>query len=368
MEYEEFRRKASKVYAYTGWLTVSEAKESGLIPKEYHELFEDRCECGSVNVIAPNLRREMCCDPKCPTKSAYALAEMFSRYGIQDLGPARCGTIYKALRNVDFSRKSRGEKGLFLYNNYAEVLLVPWAQYPYDVRDVYGQTFAAGCVKIRETPVTFQQLVANLGIPSIHNNTDKIFNGINSAKELSDKAKEYGGLKSFLVSRGVHSPEVIYNLLSNIDTIAIAEYACRALKQSGLLKISVCMTGRVVCDGKSMTKSNFINKCNDLCVDSDGCQMIEIKNTSAMESVPFILYSTRSSSAKFRAGVNRGTVVDNLGKHEVLITVTQFYKILERAMNAWNKQKDIPEEEKISMMSLLKKQVDQTNLKEAQGF
>lgn len=368
MEFEEFRSKAGKVHAYSGWLTVEEAKSIDLIPKEYHEMFKDRCECGSVNIIAPNLRREMCCDPKCLTKSSYALAEMFSRYGVQDLGPARCNTIYKALRGADAAMKKRGEKGLFTFDNYAEVLLVPWERYPYVVQDVYGQIFAAACITVRETKVTFPQLVANLGIPAIHNNTDKIFNGINNMNEFKDKVKVSGGLTQFMVSRGIHSPEVIYNLFCNIETIAIAEYACRALKQSGYLKIPICMTGRVVCDGQSMTKSNFISKCNELCVDDAGRQMIEVRNTSAIESVPFILYTTRSSSAKFRTGINRGTVIDNLGKHKVLVTVTQFYKILERAMDEWNKQKNIPEMQKTDMLCLLRNQVSQMDLQEANGF
>lgn len=366
MEFEEFRRATARYRAYSGWISVADAKLMGMIPKEYNDLFKDYCICGSENIIASNLRREMCCDPRCEIKVSYALAEMFSRYGVQDLGPARCKTVYTALKAYDKFQKEHGKPGLFRFNSYTEVLLIPWSEYPMNASDNTARIFAGACAMIRSTKVTFPKLIGNLGIPSLHGNAEKIFDGINSVNELTEKIKSDGGIIQFMVRRGVHSPEIIYNVASNLDTIAIAEYACRqSLKQSGYIHMSVCITGRVVCDGVSMTKSAFIDKCNELCIDKDGHQMFEIKNTSGVSSVPFILYSAGSSSEKFRAGLARGTVIDELGTHKVLITVTQFYKLLEGAMMEWNKQKNT---QGADMMEVMREQVSKMTLQTAQAF
>lgn len=351
--FSECRKKFSKYNAYSGWITVEDAKLRGDIPPEYHAVFADKCECGSDNIIAPNLKREMCCDPKCPIKESYKLSEMFSRFGKLGLGYASCARIYNTLRNYDQKLKNAGEQGLFMYNAYTEVLMIPWEKYPSSIKDLaIGWDFFAACLEIRQHRMTFAQLVGSLGLTSLGSNSEKLFDGIDSFVQLSNSIKECGGVIPFCVRRGVGSPEIIFNIANALEDIAVAEFACRgALRRAGINKMSICITGSVKCNGISVTKANFINACNEVCIDSDGVPMLEIKNTSAVASVPFILYTNASSSAKYDTGKSRGKITDEFGTHEVLITTSQFYNWLKGAISEWNNRKNLPGADWIQILS-----------------
>lgn len=63
MLFSEFKEKYGKYQAYAGWVTIADAKDLDMIPEAYHNVFKNECECGSENIIAPNMKRLMCCDP-----------------------------------------------------------------------------------------------------------------------------------------------------------------------------------------------------------------------------------------------------------------------------------------------------------------
>ena len=332
-----------KYGAYLDWVSISEAKEMGLIPGQYWGIFAETCECGSENVISVNLRREMCCNPKCYVKEAFKLAEMFSRFGVLGLGYANCNSIYTALKRYDLQLKAAGKQGLFNYDSYTEVLLIPIDKFPASIRaSSVGIDFITACNKVRNTPVTFAQLVSKLGLAGIGSNADKLFGDINSSIELREKIKEDGGVQAFCVKRGMYSPELMLDVANSLQDIVIAEFACKAsMKRAGLYKMSVCITGRVVCDGKGMTKEQFIKECNEVCVDSNGVPMMEIKNVSGAATVPFVLYTTASCTEKFNVGRSRGIVHDEFGKHSALMTASDFYNWLKGAINRWNTERDL---------------------------
>lgn len=342
MDFKDCRERFRKFGAYSGWESIQGAKLMGDIPEQYWDVFADRCECGSENIIAPNLKREMCCDPRCCIKEAYKLAEMFSRFGVLGLGYANCNTVYTSLKKYDKALKDDGNEGLFQYHTYTEVLMVPWEKYPVGIKELsIGWDFFAACHSVRNTPKTFAQLVGSLGLSSLGTNAEKIFDGINSFSELKDEIQKEGSIQRFCAIRGVHSPEIILDIANSLEDIAVAEFACSAsLKKSGLNKMSVCITGRVVCNGQSMTKEQFIRNCNNLCIDSNGVPMLEIKNVSGAGTVPFVLYTTPSGTEKYNTGRSRGKTYDEYGEHAVLMTVSEFYNWLKGAMDEWNIQKD----------------------------
>lgn len=338
MLFSEFKEKYGKYQAYAGWITIEDAKECGMIPEAYNSVFENVCECGSENIIAPNLKRMTCCDPDCYIKVGYKLAEMFSRAGFIGLGYATCSNVYKSLRNYDESRKKAGLDGLFKTNSYTEVLLVPWESYPPDVASTSaGFNFNQACHLVCNTVKTFSQLVGSLGLTGLGSNTDKIFDGINSLDEWIEKVNEAGGLTKFCVRRGVTSYDIIFNIACGAEAIGVASIACNGvIRRKGLIPLDVCITGRVVVDGEKMTKDSFIQMCNKLCIDKNGVQLLEIKNTSGPATAPFVLYTTQSGSAKFNAGKRRGIAFDEFGRHPVLITVSEFYHWLKEGVESWN--------------------------------
>ena len=338
MLFSEFKEKYNKFQPYLGWVTVEEAKKCGMIPEAYDKVFGNLCECGSENIISPNLKRMTCCDPNCHIKVGYQLAEMFSRAGYVGLGYATCSNVYKSLRNYDESRKKSGLEGLFKTNSYTEVLLIPWESYPVDVAmTVAGSNFNQACHLVCNTVKTFSQLVGSLGLTGLGTNTDKIFAGINSLDEWIAAVKKAGGLEPFCIQRGVTSYDIIFNIACGAEAIGVASIACNgSIRRRGIIPLDVCITGRVVVDGEKMTKDAFIQRCNAMCVDKNGVQLLEIKNTSGPATAPFVLYTTQSGSAKFNAGKRRGVIFDDFGKHPVLVTVSEFYHWLKEGMESWN--------------------------------
>lgn len=100
MLFDEVLKLDEKFSAFKDWMTVFQAKKEGIIPTNFHEYFEDDCQCGSENIINRDLTQLMCCNPKCKIKQGFALAEMFHRFGIKGLGSATCSSIYSDRKSV----------------------------------------------------------------------------------------------------------------------------------------------------------------------------------------------------------------------------------------------------------------------------
>lgn len=369
MKAEEFRQKRAKYGAVGDWISVKDAKDCGLIPEAFHNIFKDTCECGSDFIITPNLKTEMCCDPRCFIKTSYQLAEMFSRSGVDGLGYSSCNTVYRALLNHDKALKERGEEGLFRFHTYTEVLLVPWDKYPMSIKStVVGSEFYSACLRVRSQPVTFPQLVSKLGLASIGSNANKIFDGVNSFAEWKHAVETAGGIAQFCYRQGVYAPDVILSVVNSIEDIAIAEHAC-ALRQSGLLQFKVCITGAVRVNGVSYTKAKFIEACNDLCVDSEGTRLLELSNMSGAATPPFVLYSAQSGSAKYNTGASRGKITDEFGTHDVLMTTTDFYNWLKASIDTWNKNiREEHSEEWLQIMSKELQMMTSSKMEKIQSF
>ena len=126
-----------KYGAFYQYVTIRDAKEMGIIPKQYEEVFPDFCECGSENIIKKSLTQAMCCDPRCKVKLAYALSEMFSRFGVKGVGDETCKKmiygIYDKLK----------------YKSHLEVFLLEYADYPSSlIYTAAGENLAAACESV----------------------------------------------------------------------------------------------------------------------------------------------------------------------------------------------------------------------------
>lgn len=339
MLFSEFKETYKDYYAYQDWITVERAKELEIIPEKYWEFFSNTCECGSENIISGSLTQEMCCNPNCIIKQGYQLAEMFKSFKINGLGAATCSKIYRALLNKDHYLKAHGKKGLFAYNTIVEVLMVQWADYPQEIKNLSKtMDFFNACVMIQQKVVTFPQLIASLGLQSLGSNANDIFDGINSFAELSQEIKKAGSVIRFCELRGISSREKMLHIKLALESIAVADFIFSGnVRKQGLQKINVCVTGAIYLKGQSIVNKNvFIEKCNALCVDKNNVQLFEFNMCSAVRSAPFIIYSVPSNSSKFNAGRERGVVTDQFGEHPVLITADDFYNLIERKMEEWN--------------------------------
>lgn len=334
-------KQSDRENAFRQWMTVHEAKVLGDIPEKYWDFFTDTCTCGSENIIRRNLKAITCCNPKCPIKQGFALAELLTRFGVKGLKEATCSKIYKEFLKKDKHLKEQGEKGILISDSYIAALAVNWPDYPAEVAaTAKGTEFFNACIQIRNMPVTFPTLVANLAIPSIGSNAEKLVAGFSDFGQLFHAVKLAGTPQQFCISRGFYSETVAFNFRNSLFDIATADAVFRnSLQPEGLMKLNVCMTGMIFHKNVKTTKDAYIKKCNSLCK-IDSIQIIEVKMTTAKETNPFILYSRESSDAKYLAGLNRGVIKDEFGEHPVLLHTDTFYKFLEKVVLLWGQQKE----------------------------
>ena len=92
MIYDEFK-KLDEYNAFAEFISVSQAKSSGIIPESFHNIFQDKCKCGSDFIISENLTQLQCCDPRCKIKMGHTLADILARFDCKNLGPATCLSI-----------------------------------------------------------------------------------------------------------------------------------------------------------------------------------------------------------------------------------------------------------------------------------
>lgn len=355
MLFKELRDKHDRYGAFTHWVTVNHAKRMGLIPDKFFDFFKDDCECGGENIITYSLTQEMCCDPNCIIKTGYRLAKLFENFSIKGVGPATCSMVYKSLLQQNQIKIDRGEEPIFKTNSYIEVLSIPLSEYPMNCRNVAGSNFFSACRMILDKSITFPDLIGKLGLTTLGSNSANLFDGINNFDDLRAEILKYGNVAAFCTSRGSHAPMVSFNVANSLEDIYVASVLFTNIRRTGLEKVEICMTGRITLNGVSITKAEFVNKCNELCKDNNGVQLYEIKNTSAIMSVPYVVYSVESNSAKFQQGKRRGTIIDSFGEHKVLVTADEFYKILGGKMQSWNStlmEREVQDSQMDSQMNL----------------
>lgn len=339
--------------AFSGWIPVRQAKEDRLIPEQFHKYFNDKCSCGSEIIIKNTITEMTCCDLHCPVKTGYRVAEMLHRFGIKGLKEATCSKIYTALLAENERQIKDGNNPIMEFDSYIAVLTVPWSAYPFSVKSTAkGAEFYAACQSVLKRTLTFSQMVSYLAIPELNAVSDKLFAGYSSFAEMLDDMKACGSVMRFCFQRGVESASLIYNLRNSLDDICIASIIFNeSLRNKGRVDLSICMTGSIVHNGSRTTKEKFLNKCNQLVIDSRGVQLFEITMNAAEKSNPFILFSNPSGDRKYVTGADRGVITDDYGEHPVLLHVNKFYNFLERVMMKWNEEiKTRPVEELNSLL------------------
>lgn len=301
---EDVKKEYSNYMYLYDYITIKEAKATGLIPAEYVDpenpeggIFPNYCLCGSENAISRNLKHARCCDPRCKIKVGLQLSKIFTDFGIKGVGDSICTTM--VFRMWDDMK----------YKSPIEIIAMPFEKYPVDIQcSVAGQTFRNACVEIKDTEMTFAEMVTHLSIEGIGSVSKKLFVGINSIEDLISAVEKQGSLKDFCTIRGVYDRNVITNLYMSLQDILLAQqYFGLTLRNTGKVSIEIAITGRVYIKGCHLTKSDFVRLCNRVAVLEDGTQLFEVtQKSSATQSVSFVIADTPSNSAKYRIGKSRG--------------------------------------------------------------
>lgn len=301
----EFSEVFNAYHTFDDFVTVEEAKRIGIIPPALVRndsgdlnIFPDRCVCGSQNIISRNLKRAMCCNPRCKIKLGYALAELFSRFGVKGIGDKTC------LKMID------GVYDKLTYKSHLEVFLMPYSKYPASLYGtVAGDSIYAACINIRQHSMTFAGMISMIGLPELNTSAGDIFRGINSFTQLYNEMKQAGGVARYCSNRGVYDPNKIYWLYTSLADIMIAEKIFPKLRNEGIRKIRICITGMVSINGNRVTKKEFVDFCNKVACYDDGTQLFEIENTSAKESCLYVVADYPSTTSKYLAGAARGVII-----------------------------------------------------------
>lgn len=331
MTVSEFKEKHDHYAAYVDWVSVADAKASGLIPEAYQDYFPDLCDCGSENMIKNNLRQITCCDPKCFQKEACQMSEFLTRSNIKGFGDATCLAVLQSFRNYDKYLTEHGRDSILPTGSFLDVFDVPEEQWPFSVGSAINTDFAAAVEHLKNENIIFPELIRRLGVASLGSNAIKIFDGMSSSRDLLASLKSHGGVRQMCYSAGVYAPMIINNVYESLIDIANAERIFHSsLRIQGLVPIDVCITGSSVLQGVSLTKSQLVDVLNRASIGQSGIQYFEFHMCTALQSAPFILYTYESNTAKYRAGKARGTIQDEFGEHPVLMQMDEFFNLLQK--------------------------------------
>jgi hypothetical protein len=393
MKFNEMKAKYDEFNAFSDFCTVEHAKQIDLIPVAWHDVFPNKCSCGSEMIINLARTKFTCCNPRCRIKQGFALSELFSRFNIKGIADATCSDVYEMLQRKNEERTSQGEKPLFLSDSYVEILNVDEKDYPISFQQsAKGMEFIDGINSMKNCSLTFSEMVSRLGLPEFDSTAKKLFSDINSFEELMTTIKAENGIYNFCSRRGVYAVQKMFWLKVSLQDIAVAWFIFgEQSRMHGLQNLDICITGSVFYNGSKYTKSDFIKICNahayshsmseilkeifkdnsmieyedfikickelkceintqkfetinqnelfELIDQSEldfAVQLYEINMTTAKKSVPYIVGDTPSSSSKYLEGLRRGVEIDSDGNsHKVLVTSNELISEIDNKVKIW---------------------------------
>lgn len=327
MKFEEFKKK-DDVKAFDDFISVKEAKALGIIPKEYDEIFNEECQCGSDMIIKTNRKQLMCCDPRCKIKLGYMLAEVFARFEVADLGPKTCKSII--VQTYDRLK----------YKSHLEPLLMEPEVYPRVLAGSKGIDFVYGVNKIKTSKLTFGSLIARLGLPSLDKTAGDMFDEYPNVDSFVADVSKHKGVINLLESKGIHDLKKAFYIKEFLPELYLAEILMQGnLKDLAVSKIEVCLTGRLSFDGMAITKGAFLEYLNTKSIAKDGKVLYEFSKSTAKETVPYIIYSKKSADDKFLTGLRRQKVEDTAktGK-QILIKPEELYEKVRKVVEIYERE------------------------------
>ncbi len=332
MQFNEMRNNFDKMGAFLNFISVREAKEVGIIPDFAAEYFPERCQCGSEMILDKFSRaRLQCCNPFCSVKQAYMLSEMFRRFGIKGLGSG------KAARILGFFAAQLTSA------SYVEILTIEPEHYPVSIRgSELEMLLLVGRNLMLSRQMTFAEMVSKLGLPELGLSvSNKIFGGYGSFMEFIEASKQAGSLRKLFFAKGVGDQTKLFWVANRLKDIGLANlFFQNVIRQQGLCKLPICITGSVILNGSKMTKQAFISLLNESGRTRAGIPLFEVEMNSAMNTNPFIVYSEPSCTTKYMAGVKREQEADKLRVRgfevpKILVTPSELLEYIRNAVKEW---------------------------------
>ncbi|MEG2262760.1 MAG: hypothetical protein RSC68_00130 [Acinetobacter sp.] len=283
-----------------GFVTVADAKASGLIPEKYHSIFYEKCKvCNSDMVISDTLTVLQCGNPRCFTRLAGQMQGMLSDLGVKGWGTIKC---------LDYIRDNK-------FDSIIEVLIDP----PGEFRNIKEL--------IASFNFTYTQLIQLLHIPWLGTKLTDLLQGINSYDELIDAAAKHGSLYEFCRMR-LGGEAVPQRVAEAIETYSVEfqymEQMVAPVKQAKR-QLKIAITGYITqvtdSNGGKLTKEAYIHCLNDIARESG----LEIIKSDAVASVAFIVADYEASTSKYLTGKERGCLITSSGLMEAVRGLSEKY-------------------------------------------
>lgn len=327
MNLEQLREK-DPAGAFSDFIEVADAKVELKIPEDFWDQFPDKCECGSSMIITNNLKRIMCCNPRCKIKVGLSLEYVFSNFQCKGIGERTCRTIanyaYDTLK----------------YKSHLELLNLGDSRIAPSINGSYFVTYHQSVNKVKNTPLTFAQMISKIGIPEFEGTALSVFEGINNSEELIRQIQIRGDVTNFLAYKGVYDPAKVFYLREFLLDIAYAEKKLfNRLRLEGKVKITISATGNLNIDGVRITKAEFVELCNDIGTLDNGMRVFEVELNAAIQTNAYVIADYPSSSSKYVAAKNREALErKELGEsHKLLYTSKEFVEHLKELIECVKK-------------------------------
>lgn len=288
-------------------ISVREAKDFGVIPKEYENVIKDKCICGADYFISRNRKTLMCSDERCDIKNAYRGAEMLSLLGVKGMGFSYCYTLLK-------QNKFKSHIGILIATPDLHPNSVGYSTREFNCRQIQNAL---------SEPVSFRTMVSKLAIPGLKENALNIFKGIDSHSEYMKAMMKFERaqrpLQSFVSSAlGSYGDlaDTITNTLIEYDLdIKIAEKVFNIIPDSNK-EYKIAITGRIELEG-NFTRTEFESHLREI-----GKGQISVRINKALASVDYVVCDSPSNSLTYNTGKQRN----------ILITSKEFCDIVRKGV------------------------------------
>lgn len=289
MTFEELK-KYDRWDVYKDWITVREAKETGLIPKEFHDMISDKCDCGSDRIMTLNRKNYTCCDFNCPIKAELAMQEIFNRFDIKGIGQANCRKI------IETSKSNSMSIFKILSSPNLNINTLPSSLYT---------NLLEAVKKIKNGNMTLEELVTFVAIPGANESAKRLVSGINSMEELISQIN-YFGIKVFLYKKGIELPSLCFNFdIFLEDLIEAYLFMKDSIVRSVGGDIKIVITGELRVQGKRISRKEYVSLLNNLATDSNGNRKFTFINSKCKESTNFFIADYPSGSSSYTVARRR---------------------------------------------------------------
>lgn len=280
--------------AFINYDTV-ESMKVRKIPVEYHEVLPNHCECGAEMIISNDLTEIQCCDPYCRIKMSFNLAYFISYLGYKGIGSAICKRLFDIIYTDDMY------PSFLVAFDVDEKTLV-------SVLGVHNADVFMNIRKsIQETPITFKDSIASLGIPNIGAKS-KIFDFLAAPADIVSLILN-NTYNKFLDDIGLTAPSYKYGFDVFAPSIAYlySKVVLNIIAESNV-EVYIAVTGEVSVGGHYYTRKEFLQLCSSY-VDDDGIPFYKFKETLDAKKLDWVVADRPSNTAKYLKGKNLGCLI-----------------------------------------------------------